>query len=145
MSQISIDNHGALIQSTNYWESAVEEAGKMFLSPNAGTIRVLIPRAFRRVINDMRTAKYVICSVGPWPDAGAEKAVELLFEDGTDNPFSLHLTPESCAMIPGEPDEGQQWLVSVWDCKKGKPHKALERKGYWRRVAKLPYLKPWGD
>lgn len=144
MSQIiTIDNHGPLIVNTNFWETDAERAGKMFLSPNAGAIRLLLPRVHRSLINDMRAAKYVICSLGPWPAAGAENAVELLFEDGTDDPFSLHLTPESCAMLPGEPEEGQAWVVSVWDNKKGKPHKALERRCHWRRVAKLPCLKAW--
>lgn len=51
---------------------------------NAGAIRVLIPRAMRRVIQDMRTARYVIASRGPWPEAGRPDALELLFEDGSD-------------------------------------------------------------
>ncbi len=36
--------------------------------------------------------------------------------------------------------------VSRWERGANEPHKALERPCHWRRVAKLPWLKPWkGD
>jgi len=63
---IRIDNHGPLITATDYWESEVAAAGKMIVSPNAGAIRVLIPRQLRPVLNDLRAAKYAILSRGPW-------------------------------------------------------------------------------
>lgn len=144
MSQkIIIENHGALITATNFWESDAEKAGKLFLSPNAGTLRLLVPRIHRSMIEEMRTARHVVCSLGPWPAANAEIGVELLFDDGSGDPYSVHLTPAACAMLPGEPALGQEWTLTVWDLKKGTPHKALERKCFWRRVEKLPCLKPW--
>lgn len=135
-------NHGPLIVSSTYWGSAIEEAGKIWISANAGAIRVMVPRVMRRIIEDMRTAKYVICSRGPWPDQGREDAMELLFDDETDSPFSLHVGPESVDLFPGDPG-ANQWICSVWDLKKNKPHKALERPCHWRRVEKIPCLKPW--
>lgn len=144
MSNIVTTNHGPLIVSSTYWGHAIEEAGKVWISTNAGAIRVLVPRVMRRIIEDMRSAEYVICSRGPWPAAGRDDAIELLFEDKTDNPFSLHAGPESVDLFPGDPGENE-WVCSVWDWKKNKPHKAIERPCYWRRVAYLPWLKPWGD
>ena len=143
MSVITISNHGPLIASTNYWSLAMEEAGKIFVSVNAGAVRVLVPRAHRRIIEDMRAAKHAVLSRGPWPQMGLADAVEILFDDGTDDPFALHLSPESFDLLPAAPDAGKEWVVSVWDLKKGKPHKAVERRCYWRRVPQIPWLKPW--
>ena len=140
---ITTVNHGPLVVSSTYWGSSFEELGKLWVSVNAGAIRVLVPMSMRRIIEDMRTAKHVICSRGPWPAGGKADAMELLFEDFSDCPFSLHVGPESVDQFPGDPAPGA-WVVTVWDQKKGKPHKALERPCHWRRVDALPYLKPWG-
>lgn len=140
---ITISNHGPLIVSTDYWGSEAELAGKVFASCNAGDIRLLIPRTHRQIIQDMRVgSRYAILSRGPWPDAGLADAVEILFEDGSDAPFALHLSPTSFDLLPAEPPADRQWVVSVWDCKKGRPHKAIERACHWRRVPKIPWLKP---
>lgn len=142
MTPIEITNHGQLIVATNYWDSPMEEAGKMLVSPNAGAIRILVPRAVRRIIQEMRGAEYTILSRGPWPDEGLDDAVEILFEDHSDSPFALHLSPESFVMLPAEPPADQGWLVTVWDVKRGKPHKCLERRCHWRRAPKIPWMKP---
>jgi hypothetical protein len=73
----------------------------------------------------------------------AAEAVEILWEDGSDSPFALHLTPESFDSLPAEPEAGREWIISVWDLKKNKPHKAVERACHWRRVPMIPWLKPW--
>ncbi|NLG44799.1 MAG: hypothetical protein GX547_16275 [Phycisphaerae bacterium] len=140
---IIIENDGQDIAATNYWALAMEEAGKLYVSVNAGAIRVLVPRALRRIIVDMRTAEYCILSRGPWPRMELQEAVEIIWEDMSDNPFALHLSPESFDLLPAEPPAGRDWVCSVWECRKGKPHKALERLCHWRRVASLPCLKPW--
>lgn len=141
---VTITNHGPLIASTNYWELAIEEAGKIFCSVNAGAIRVLVPRVHRRIIQDMRTARECVLSRGPWPAMGLDDAVEILWDDGSDDPFALHLSPESFDLLPGEPPAGQEWIVSAWDLKKGRPHKAVERVCHWRRVDAIPCMRPWG-
>ncbi len=143
MDSLRIENHGALIVSTNYWDMEIERAGKVFCSTNAGAIRLLLPRSMRPILNALRTAEYVIVSRGPWVRMGLAEAVEILFEDHTNEPFALHLSPEAFDLLPAEPTSGQEWTLSVWDIKKGRPHKALERRCFWRRVALLPCLEPW--
>jgi hypothetical protein len=142
---IQITNHGPLIASTNYWSLALEEAGKIFCSVNAGAIRVLVPRVHRRIIDDMRTGKHCVLSRGPWPAMNLPDAVEIVWDDGSDDPFALHLSPESFDLLPAAPTEGKEWVCSVWDVKKGRPHKAVERICHWRQVPRLPWLKPWGE
>lgn len=142
---IAVRNHGAILLWTTYWTSDLERAGQFYVSVNAGAIRILVPRRLATVINEWRPSDCVICSRGPWPDQGVEEAVELLFEDGTDAPFALHLTPASFDMLPGPPNPGREWVLSAWVEKKGRPHKALERPCRWRRVPELPWLKQWED
>lgn len=140
---IETTNHGPLIVRSTYWGSEYDRAGKVFASVNAGAVRLLLPASARGVIEALRGSEYAILSRGPWPDVGAEEGIEILFEDHSDNPFAVHLTAESFDQLPAEPEPGREWVLSLWDLKKGRPHKAAERKCHWRRVARLPWLKPW--
>jgi len=143
MTVIEIANQGPLITATNYWDSELARAGKLFVSVNAGAVRVLLPSAMHAALADMGTAKEGILSRGPWPAERREEAVELLFDDGTDAPFALHLSPESFDLLPAEPEVSREWVCSVWIAKDGRPHKSLERVCHWRRVERIPWLKPW--
>jgi hypothetical protein len=140
---ISVQNHGPLIVASNYWASDLAAAGKLWVSVNAGAIRVLLPRARWSDVNDMRQAKYCVLSRGPWPAEGQPEGIEIMWEDGSDAPYALHLTPASFDVLPGEPEAGREWVLSVWTEKDGVPHKAIERICHWRRVAKIPSLAPW--
>jgi hypothetical protein len=142
---IIVENHGQLITATNYWELDLEREGKLYVSVNAGAIRVLVPRSHRQMIEEFRGAECAILSRGPWPQMGLPEAVEVLWEDHSKNPFALHLSPSSFDLLPAEPPQGREWIISVWDNKKGKPHKAVERRCYWRRVPYIPWLKSWGE
>jgi len=149
MSTIEIQNHGSLILATNYWRSELAAAGKFYCSVHAGAIRLLVPSAQRASIEEMRAAQYVVLSRGPWPDRGLLEAVELLFEDGSEEPFALQLSPESLDRFPVEPPSGQLndrgWVFSVWVEKKSRPHKSVERICHWRQVPRLPWLQPWAE
>jgi hypothetical protein len=138
---LEIKSHGPLILATNYWQTEHSLYGKFFCSVNAGAIRLLVPDVHRAAIEDMRAARQVILSRGPWPAMGLPEAVELLFDDLSDSPFAIHLGPESFDVLPAEPSAGQEWILSVWDQKKGRPHKAVERPCHWRRVPRIPWLR----
>ena len=140
---IVVENHGPLILSSNFWGSDYEAAGKLYVSLNAGAVRVLVPRSQRAVIEEMRPAREVVLSRGPWPERGLAEAVELLFDDGSDNPFALHLSPESFDLLPGEPEPGRSWVLTVWDEKKGRPHQCLQRACHWRQWTRFLASEPW--
>lgn len=142
---LRIQNHGPLIVASSYWDSDLAAAGKIYCSVNAGAIRLLIPESQRQVIAELRKCAYVILSRGPWPAQRRTEAVELLFEDDTDSPYALQLSPESFDLLPAEPSPGQEWVLSAWDQKRGRPHKAVERRCLWRRAPKIPWLKPWSN
>ncbi len=136
-------NHGPLVLSSTYWGSEVEQAGKLWVSCNANALRLLVPRTDRELIEAARQSQYAILSRGPWPEKGLQDAFEILFEDGSDSPFALHLSASSFDRLPEDPVAGQEIVVSIWDLKKGKPHKAVERRCHWRRMPSIPWLKPW--
>jgi len=140
---LSIENHGPLIVATNFWETPEEAAGKYLASLNAGAIRVLIPRSERAAIEECRPSQYAVLSRGPWPVRGLAEAVEILWEDGSDSPYAWTWALETFDILPAEPEAGREWVISLWDLKKNRPHKALERPCHWRRVPQIPWLKPW--
>jgi hypothetical protein len=134
MALITIENRGQKIKDTNYWTSDYAKSGKIFLSVNAGCIRMLIPESMFTIIPEIETGKKVIISRGPWPDMGKEDAFELMFEDYSDNPFALWVGTEQWDLIP---KKSQKWDFSAWT-QTGMFYSA---KCKYRTVTKLPWLK----
>lgn len=140
---ITIINDGPLIASTNYWQSPLARAGKVYCSINAGTIRVLLPPAQVVALPDIRAAQYAVLSRGPWPEMRILEAVEIMFEDGSESPYTLHLSAQSFDMFPGDPG-ASEWRLSVWiEGLTKAPELACYFTCYWRRVPRIPCLKPW--
>lgn len=140
---LTIENHGPLIMRTNYWETELAAGGKLFLSTNAGAFRLLVPPAHESLISEVRTSTEVIVSRGPWPAGGQADAVEILFEDGSDEPYSIQLDLRSCDRVPVDEDQGRELIFTCWTRpRRGRPHKAYERPAWYRRVRRLPCLQP---
>lgn len=143
---LSITNHGPLVTASNFWRTEAAQHGKLYLSVNAGAFRLLVPLSQRRAISDMRpSAKHVVISILAGAAEGKTSpegyAVEWMVEDGSDSPWSCHLSLGQLDRLPGPDDVGKQWLATVWDEKNGKPHKCLERPAYFQIVPRLPWLK----
>lgn len=81
-------------------------------------------------------------SRGPWPAAGKQDAMEVLFEDGTDTPFAIQFGLEQCDRLPLDSDQGRELLLTVWVCRDGKPELARSRPAWYRLVKRLPCLRP---
>lgn len=143
MNVLTIENHGPIILRSNYWQSDLAARGLMYLSANAGAFRLLVPAALRAAISEMRQgAKHIVVSMLP-PDQWQPGAycLEWMVEDGTDNPWSCHLSPGQIDRAALPEDVGREWIGSVWDAKKGRPHKCLERPAYCQIVPRLPWLR----
>ena len=136
---IKIENAGQRIISTDYWDSPQAKAGYLFLSWNAGAARVLLPDSQKAMLHDMRSAKSVIVSRGPWADQGNREALELLFEDNSDSPFCVHLVSEQCDRLIPETDQGSGFVVAVWT----RGGEKLRFPGMYRVVETIPCLAPW--
>lgn len=139
MTMLIIENNAQAIRSTNYWDSEQAQAGYLYLSWNAGAGRVLLPDSAKGFLREMKGASEVIVSRGPWTDQGGRDALELLWEDGSDNPFCLHIVAEQCDRMIPETDQGGGFAIAVWT--------RCGLKGRWpgryRVVSGLPCLQPW--
>jgi hypothetical protein len=136
-----IANKGQAIASTDYWDSAHATAGKFFLSWNAGAARLLIPDSQKLVLGEMRGAKYVIISRGPWREHGGRDALELLFEDGSDSPFCVHLVAEQCDRLIPDTQQGGGFVVTAWT----RGGEKLRLPGKYRVVRNIPCLDEWTE
>lgn len=134
-------NNGQAIVSTNYWQSEQAAAGLFFLSWNAAAGRVLVPRlqVDAGALREMASAASVIVSAGPWVEQGGRAAVELLWEDGSEAPFCVHLVAEQTDRWLPAADQGGGFVVTAWseDGEQGR------WPGCFRRVAEIPCLEPW--
>ena len=136
---IIIENRGQAIASTNYWGSEHAAAGLLYLSWNASAARLMVPDSQKSLLREMRGAREVIVSRGPWVEQGAREGLELLWEDGTDNPFAVHLVAEQTDRLIPETQQGAGFDVTAWT--RGGV------KGRWpgryRAVGRIPWLKAW--
>lgn len=136
---ITIQNAGQRILSTDYWDSEHAGQGLFYLSWNAGAGRLLVPDSQKPMLPEMRSGKYVIVSRGPWPDQGGREGIELLFEDGSDSPFCLHLVAEQCDRLIPDADQGGGFVIAAWT----RGGEKLRLPGKYRRVDQIPCLAPW--
>lgn len=138
---LTIKNKGPELAETNYWDSEHARAGLFYLTWNADAGRLLVPDACTSTLQDMQTAKYVIVSRGPWPEQGGREGLELLFEDGSDAPYCLHLSAEQCDRLLPETDQGGGFEIVAWT----RAGRAEAWPGKYRQVAQIPCLDPWSE
>ena len=138
---IKIASNGQAIVDTNYWDSESAKAGSVYLSWNAGAARLLVPPAADKLWRaDMESAKNVIISRGHWPAQGRTDALEILFDDNSDNPFAVHIGQTQTDRLLPAKEHGRDIVFSVWT----QGGKLFERPGKYRVVSEIPCLKAWG-
>lgn len=137
---IHYTNHGPLIIETDYWRSDLARHGIVGISINAGCIRICLPREMRGLVQDMRRAKVVAISRGPWrADTGQTgEAVEVMWDDGSSDPVCLHTGVEQWPMLPRA---GEPWTCAVYVWQR-RPSRALDRPAIVRHVPHIPWLEP---
>lgn len=145
MDLISIQNDGPEIVHTDYWRTSNAARGYYYLSINAGAFRLLVPESCVANLREWTSAREVLVSRGPWPQAARSDALEILFEDDSDSPYALHLGVEQIDRLPLDVDQdlaGQaaRWIFTVWT----PTGRALALPCRYRRVARIPWLKTWG-
>ncbi|HEV7672603.1 MAG TPA: hypothetical protein VGS22_29135 [Thermoanaerobaculia bacterium] len=139
---IKTTNEGQAIVESSYWTSDLARAGKVYASVNAGAVRVLLPPQLRELPEEVASAQYALLSRGPWPAQQLAEAVEILWEDGSQSPYALHLDVASFDLLPANPGL-EEWLVATWDQDDaGRPRLRTQHTCFWRRVPTLPWLKP---
>ena len=111
---IEVYSEGAEITYTNYWETEMAEKGFLYLSANAGTIRLLVPPSQLAALAEMKTAKEVIIYRGPWRDHGNRDALEIVFEDYSETPYLAYLVAEQVERMPADSDQGKVFNFAIW-------------------------------
>lgn len=136
MSLITMANKGQQITHTNYWNLEHAEKGLFYLSWNAGAARLLVPESQKPLIKEMKTGKFVIVSRGKFQ---GRDALELLFEDNSDSPFSILIVTEQTDRLIPDYEQGGGFVVTVWT----KSGQKLRLPGKYRVVETLPDLSAW--
>ena len=138
---IIIKNRDQAIVETNYFDTPHAKAGALYLSWNTRAARLLVPDNQKGILSELRGAREVLISRGPWTDQGGRDALELLWEDDSDTPFALHLAIEQSDRLLLDTDQGGGIWCSVWT--RG------GMKGRWparyRRVTRIPCLQAWSE
>jgi hypothetical protein len=140
---IFIKNEDHKIIETNYWETTPSKKGLYYMSLNAGYYRLLVPKNNDNFEKEISTAKYAVISRGaasqlnpPRPDA-----FEIVFEDGTDSPYAIIMTPDYWDRYPGDEDEGWNGKMAIY-CNYSKEPVLEFDKVYYRKAASLPCFDP---
>jgi len=150
---IIIRNSGKKVVETNYFDSVAAKRGLAFLSMHDGGIRLLLPdylpdfilgadssaTCTYNAVAVMNTADHVVISRGPSKSFQKQDMLEILFEDHSDTPVSLHMSAEQCAILPGNKDIGYELEFSAWT----RDGKQFSKPCYYRTVNNIPCLKPF--
>jgi hypothetical protein len=134
---ITITNSAKEIKETNYFDTPHAKQNLIFLSINANCARLLLPDGLTDFLDEMRTGKYVILSSGIYKN---KNAIEILFEDDSDSPFSIHIEAKQCDRILPKQDDGIELEFKVYT----REGEKLNLPAKFRMVDKLPCLKAWG-
>ncbi len=136
---LQIKNNGPDIEQTNYFESDLAKRGGFYLSINAGEFRLLLPAGTEHMLVDMQTAVDVVVSRGK---LAGQEAIEILFDDYSENPFSIHIGKNQIDRLPPAQDMERKWSFSVWVTG---PRCIYRASCFFRAVKTLPYLKSIGE
>lgn len=105
---LTIINNKDKIADTNFWQSEYNARGLAYLSANAGALRLLIPTsAVADWLPEIKTGRRVL--IEPPARAGYPQHVDIVFDDGTDSPFSVCL--DRSRQIDRVLEDGQTRLI----------------------------------
>ena len=136
------DCNPKLVAETNYWDSILFENGSLFFSVNAGCVRMFLPRLeawnIDEILDDSvyETTKYIIISRGIYQ---RRDCYEILFEDGTENPYAIFTSADAWDRSISSNDTGASLEFHIYE----KRQLIRRYECRFRFVSTLPCLKPW--
>lgn len=136
------DHPGDIIE-TNYYDLWMGQQGLVYLTFNAGAARLLIPDSMAAEIPAMtRGVDMVIMTSGLLDDDPEKPGVELLFEDHSTTPLTLHFLTSQCdradmSVSPEDAKKARQ--ITLWT-RAGKQWEGVLR---MRQALSLPCLQGW--
>ena len=113
---IEVENDGWKVKRSNYWETQFAEAGLALLSWHGSAARLLLPPAmYGEDLDEMRTAKLVVLTMGLWPiNDRIRPALEILFDDGSATPYYIRIIEEAHWPLPTVEDINCRVHFSAW-------------------------------
>lgn len=106
---ITIANDGTRIASTNYWQTEHAAKGLVYLSVNAGAVRLLVPRGWPDLDNP-RVVRVTLQIIG----APAVGVAHILLEDGSHDPGYLTIDARQCDRAMPAADAGRELPLLVY-------------------------------
>ena len=138
---IFIYNEGSDISDTNYKHTHWNKQGKFMLSAHAKTLRLICPTNHFKEIQEMKTANKVLVSYGINLQY-RRPMIEVMFEDDSPFPFVLQMSTEQSVCAFWTAHIRNPFPFTVWSVEGEKPIKELELDCWFRKVPRLPWLKP---
>lgn len=134
---------GQDLVESDYWDSVLAARGVLYLVGHADGAALLVPRSLEYALPEMRTGREVILTRGPWPEQEQSDAVELLWEDGSDAPFAVHVSAAQCSGLAALGRDGSTLACRVYTLgPDGRPQLAGTWRARFRTAESLPCLKP---
>jgi hypothetical protein len=135
-----VKNNGPLIEETNYWDSPLAIAGKLLLSVNAGCFRLLLPPTWEEQLPDItRNVSHVVISRSDYLQSHGF-VLEILFEDGSESPYSFQLSAGQIFPMPAKSDARRRFKFAIY-VNQGGTRCVYETDAYFQVVPRLPWLK----
>ncbi len=99
-------NAGPELVETNYWQSEHAQKGLIYVTGNAGTLRMLLPPPVEHYLDEMGAVKHVTIETSlQFPG----RCLDFVFDDGTETPFFIAVdkkqidrdlkTGEACQLV----------------------------------------------
>ncbi len=111
---ITVGNRGQLISQTNFWSTQFAREGFCYLTWNAGAARLLVPWPHTKDVPEMIAAQFAVISFGVWSEQNNQETFEILFEDGSDEPYVFFLAAgQSDRRLPAN-EAGTNLVLSIW-------------------------------
>jgi len=137
MNLISVETSKGEVVKTNFFQSSYNQHGLFYLSYCDKCFQLFIPSKYLSEIKEFNTGKYVVITTGFHNEIGREM-VELLFEDYSSTPYSLHLSLTQLTYRLGSDFNGLKFKLNGY-CETGK---VIEMDAYVRsdKTYPLPFL-----
>ena len=134
---VYFSNDGERLAATNYWQSPLARNGLYCMALNAGCLRLLVPSGRTGEVPEMTTGvREVVVTRGV---LNGKDSVEIMFEDDSDAPYSIHLQTKMVKPLWTADNEGSWFKFAIYT-----PDGMVAEFPCWlrRRVATLPCLQP---
>lgn len=142
---LTIESDGQRIVATNFWDTPRAHRGAVFCSVNAGAVRLLLPQVCEHHVNEM-VGREVIVTRGLWHAMGGQEALELMWEDNSDAPWSVCIGQGQFDRLINRADAGRKIACLVYVRGfNGTPLLAGSWPARFRVATSLPCLRPWGE